>query len=202
MADHTLLAEPRTEFGKGAARRIRRANQIPAVLYGHGIDPIHLALPGHATMLALRTTNALLSIKIDGETKTALARQVQRDPLTTNIEHVDLLLIRKGEKVVVEVALVITGTPAPDGMVMSDQQSISLEVPATDIPEQIELSVEGLEIGTQLFAKDLALPANAAYQGDGDDLLVSVNAPGAEDLGSAADGAAGADATTGENAAG
>ena len=109
MPEVKLIAELRTEFGKGAARRIRRADKVPAVLYGHGTDPIHIALPGHETLLALRTANALLSIEVDGSSQLALPKQVQRDPLKHTIEHVDLVIVRRGEKVTVDVAIHLVG---------------------------------------------------------------------------------------------
>lgn len=184
MADvNKLSGETRTEFGKGAARRIRRADRVPAVLYGHGIDPIHLSLPGHETLLALRTANALLEITIDGDTKLALPKQVQRDPIKGFIKHVDLLLVRRGEKVSVEVPLVIVGDSAPDTLVVADQQTILLEAPATSIPDEITVSVEGLEAGAQIFAKDLDLPEGVVFNGEPDDLMVGVNQAVEQDLG-------------------
>lgn len=202
MVDATLAGELRTEFGKGAARRIRRDHKIPAVLYGHGIDPIHLTLPGHETMLALRIANALIEVTFDGDAQMALVKQIQRNPISTDIEHVDLLLVRKGEKVVVEVPLIIVGEAAPETLVVADQQTIALEVPATDIPEQIEVSVEGLDVGAQIFAKDLDLPANATFTGEDDDLMVSVNAPAVVDLGETeGEDAEGDEAAEGEGAA-
>ena len=118
-----IAAEPRTEFGKGAARRIRRANKVPAVLYGHGTDPVHITLPGHDLMLALKTANALLSIELAGNSQLALPKQVQRDPIRGFIEHADLLIVRQGEKVTVDVPVLLVGEAAPDTMV-------SLESPA------------------------------------------------------------------------
>lgn len=175
MSDQTTLkAEPRNEFGKGAARRLRRDHKIPAVMYGHGADPVHLALPGHDTLLALRVANALLSIDLDGKTELALAKQVQRDPIKGTIEHVDLIIVRRGEKVVVEVPILVVGEAAPETVVMTDTATVSLEVEATHIPEHIEVSVEGLEAGTQIHARDLVLPEGAAVHGDEDLLVVNV----------------------------
>ncbi len=179
MSEVELAAKSRTEFGKGAARRVRRAGLVPAVMYGHGADPIHVSLPGHETLLALRVANALLSISVDGGTsQLALPKQVQRHPIRDHIEHVDLIIVRRGEKVTVEVPLQFHGEPAdPSAVIVVDQQSITLEVEATSIPAFIEISVQGLDIGDQVFARDLNLPEGAVFTGEPDDLMVSVNAP-------------------------
>ncbi len=176
MADATLSVEVRDEFGKGAARRARRANLVPAVLYGHGMDPLHLSLPGHEAMLALRTDNALLELNVAGEsaTRLALAKQIQRDPIKGHLIHVDLLAVRANEKVVVEVAVLVTGDAASGATVVLDRNTISLEAPVTDIPGDIEINVEGLEPGAQVVAKDLVLPAGVTFVGDEDEIIVSV----------------------------
>ena len=173
-----LEAESRTEFGKGAARRIRRADKVPAVMYGHGPDPVHITLPGHATLLALRTANALLSIEIDGgAAQLALPKQVQRDPLKGSLEHVDLVIVRKGEKVTVEVPLHIVGAEAlADGMVTMDQQTITLESLATNIPSQIVIDVTDMVVGQQVTAADLDLPEGSVFPGEPDDLILSISA--------------------------
>ena len=177
MSESKIAAVSRTEFGKGAARRTRRAGLVPAVLYGHGTDPVHLSLPGHELLLALRVANAVLEISIDGsKTQLALAKQVQRDPIRSDIEHVDLVIVRKGEKVTVEVALVVVGTVPADRMVLMDQQTIALEVEATHIPTSVEIDVTGLEIGESVAAKDLKLPTGAVFAGDPEDLMLSVSA--------------------------
>ena len=131
MPEVKLIAELRTEFGKGAARRIRRAHKVPAVLYGHGTAPIHIALPGHETLLALRTANALLSIEVNGSAQLALPKQVQRDPLKHTIEHVDLVIVRRGEKVTVDVAVQLEGEAGPETLVVVDHNSIPIEAEAT-----------------------------------------------------------------------
>jgi large subunit ribosomal protein L25 len=169
-----LTAEVRTEFGKGAARRIRRADKVPAVLYGHGTDPIHISLPGHETLLALRTANALLSIDIDGTSQLALPKQVQRDPLKHTIEHVDLVLVRSGEKVTVDVAILIEGQAAPETLVVVDHTSVPIEAEATHIPTEITVSVEGLAAGTQILASDLKLPEGSSLGIDPDALIVNI----------------------------
>ena len=177
MSESKIAAVSRTEFGKGAARRTRRAGLVPAVLYGHGTDPVHLSLPGHELLLALRVANAVLEISIDGsKTQLALAKQVQRDPIRSDIEHVDLVIVRKGEKVTVEVALVVVGSVPADRMVLMDQQTIALEVEATHIPTSVEIDVTGLEIGDSIAAKDLKLPTGAVFAGDPEDLMLSVSA--------------------------
>jgi large subunit ribosomal protein L25 len=169
-----LTAELRTEFGKGAARRIRRAAKVPAVLYGHGTEPIHISLPGHETLLALRTANALLSIDVDGSRQLALPKQVQRDPIKHTIEHVDLVIVRSGEKVTVDVPLNIEGEAAPDTLVVVDHNTVSIETEATHIPTGIVLSIQGLQAGTQLHASDLKLPEGSVLAIDPDTLLVNV----------------------------
>jgi large subunit ribosomal protein L25 len=174
MSETTLVAQTRTEFGKGAARRIRRAHQIPAVMYGHGTAPVHIALPGHETMLALKAANALLSIEVDGTTQLALVKDVQRDPIKPVIEHVDLVVVRRGEKVTVDVQIHVTGEAAVDTVVTVENQTVELEVEATDIPENLEVSVEGLEAGTQIHASDLVLPEGAQLATDPDILVVNV----------------------------
>ena len=183
MPEVKLIAELRTEFGKGAARRIRRADKVPAVLYGHGTDPIHIALPGHETLLALRTANALLSIEVDGSSQLALPKQVQRDPLRHTIEHVDLVIVRRGEKVTVDVAIHLVGEAGPDTLVVVDHNTIPVEAEATQIPTQIVVSIEELPPGTQILARDLQLPDGSTIDLDPETLIVNItNAPTAEAL--------------------
>ncbi|TCI98690.1 50S ribosomal protein L25/general stress protein Ctc [Aeromicrobium sp. IC_218] len=176
MAEIKLTAEARTEFGKGAARRIRRENKVPAVLYGHGTDPLHVTLPGHDLMIALRNSNALLSIDLDSESHLAIPKQVQRDPLKGFLEHVDLLLVKKGEKVVVEVPVTVTGEAAPGALVVNETTVLSVEAEATHLPEGVEVSVEGLEAGAQILASDVALPAGTTLASDAETLIVNVTA--------------------------
>jgi large subunit ribosomal protein L25 len=177
-----LTAELRTEFGKGAARRIRRAHKVPAVLYGHGTAPIHISLPGHETLLALRTANALLSIEVNGSSQLALPKQVQRDPLKHTIEHVDLVIVRRGEKVTVDVRVHVEGEAAPDTLIVVDHNSVPVEAEATHIPQQIVVSVQDLSPGTQILARDLQLPAGSSLVDlDPETLIVNVtNAPTVE----------------------
>ena len=184
MSDVKITAELRNEFGKGAARRLRRAGKVPAVLYGHGTDPLHLSLPGHDTMLALKTRNVLITLDIDGkDNELALPRHVQRHPLKGIIEHVDLLLVRRGEKVVVDVRIALVGEAAPETLVNLENPTVAVEAEATHIPDRIEVSIEGAEAGTQIHAKDLLLPPGATLDADEDLLVVNVTmAPTAEEL--------------------
>ena len=181
MPEVKLIAELRTEFGKGAARRIRRADKVPAVLYGHGTAPIHIALPGHETLLALRTANALLSIEVNGSSQLALPKQVQRDPLKHTIEHVDLVIVRRGEKVTVDVAVHVVGEAGLDTLVVVDHNTVPVEAEATQIPQRIVVSVDELPAGTQILARDLQLPDGSSIDLDPETLIVNVtNAPTAE----------------------
>jgi large subunit ribosomal protein L25 len=185
MSESTIKAEPRTEFGKGAARRIRRADKVPAVLYGHGTAPVHITLPGHDTMLALKHggANALLSIDVDGETQMALPKQVQRDAIKGFIEHLDLILVRRGEKVVVDIPIHVVGEPAPETLVVTETTVVSVEAEATHIPEYIEVSIEGAQVGTQIHAVDLVLPEGSTLRLEDDALIVNItNAPTAEEI--------------------
>ena len=174
MSDNRLVAEKRTQFGKGAARKIRRDHKIPAVMYGHGAAPVHITLPGHDAMMALKGANALLTIVIDGEEQLALAKDVQRDPVKPVIEHVDLVVVRRGEKVTVDVPVHVEGEAAPETVVTVDAQTLQLEVEATHIPENVVVSVEALEAGTQIKASEVTLPEGAVLAVDGDTLVVNI----------------------------
>jgi large subunit ribosomal protein L25 len=170
-----ITAEQRTEFGKGAARRIRREHKIPAVVYGHGNDPIHLTLPGHETMMALKHggANALLELDIDGKTQLALTKQVQVDPIRRVLEHVDFVAVRRGEKVTVDIAVLVVGDAAPETLVVAEN-TIQVEAEATHIPENVEVSIEGAVAGTQIHASDLVLPEGTTLLTDADALIVNV----------------------------
>jgi large subunit ribosomal protein L25 len=176
MSETRLQAESRTAFGKGAARRIRREHKVPAVLYGHGTDPVHVTLPGHETMMALKHggANALLSIDLDGTTQLALPKQVQRHPVRGVLEHVDLLIVRRGEKVTVDVPVHVVGDAAPETVVTVENATVSVEAEATHLPDFVEVSVEGLEAGSQIHAKDLTLPSGSTLHGDEELLVVNV----------------------------
>jgi large subunit ribosomal protein L25 len=174
VSENKLVAETRTQFGKGAARKIRRDHKIPAVMYGHGSQPIHITLPGHEAMLALKQSNALLTIVLDGKEELALAKDVQRDPIKPVIEHIDLVIVKRGEKVVVDVPVHLEGEAAPETVVTTDHTSLQLEVEATHIPEGITVSVEGLEAGTQVLAGQVALPEGSTLVTDPEALVVNV----------------------------
>ncbi|RKT78501.1 large subunit ribosomal protein L25 [Terracoccus luteus] len=184
MSDTTrLTAEKRTSFGKGAARQIRRENKIPAVMYGHGTEPVHITLPGHDTMMALKQANALLTIVIDGKEQLALAKDVQRDAIKPVIDHIDLVVVRRGEKVTVDVSVHLEGEAAPETVVTLDNNTLQLEALATNIPESVVVSVEGLEAGTQILAGAIELPEGATLVTDEEALVVNVTqAISAEEL--------------------
>jgi large subunit ribosomal protein L25 len=174
MTETKLVATIRTSFGKGAARSVRREGNIPAVMYGHGTEPVHISLPGHQTMMALKLANALLTIEIDGKDQLALAKDVQRDVLTRFIDHIDLVVVRLGEKVTVDVPVHVVGTAAVDTVVTVENNTVQLAVEATHIPERVEVSVEGVKPGTQILARDLVLPEGAEIMTDAEILIVNV----------------------------
>ena len=186
MSEVRLAAEPRTEFGKGAARRTRRAGKIPAVLYGHGSDPKHLALPAleFARVVREHGQNAVLTLAIgSADSELALTKTVTTHPIKNYIEHVDLLLVRRGEKVTVEVPIVVNGEASPGTLVTQDLTTVQIEVEALHIPDQLEISIEGAEAGTQVLAGQITLPSGAALATDPEALVIAVNlAPTAEDL--------------------
>ena len=176
MSTEKIKAETRTEFGKGAARRIRRADKVPAVIYGHGNDPIHVTLPGHATMMAIKHggVNALLELDIDGKTQLALTKQVQVDPIKRHLEHIDFVAVIKGEKVTVEVPVHLNGEAARETLVVTENSTIQLEAEATNIPEYIEIDIDGARAGTQIHASDLKLPAGSTLLLDPETLIVNI----------------------------
>lgn len=183
MAELRIAAETRTEFGKGAARRIRRDGRVPAVIYGHGQEPVHLSLPGHATMLALKNPNALLTIEVDGNEQLALPKAVQRHVIKGFLEHVDLLLVRRGEKVTVEIAVHVVGEAAPDTIVNQELTTLSVEAEATHIPEGVEVSIEGRQVGDNITAGDVALPEGSSLVTEPEYTVVTIQAaPTAEEL--------------------
>lgn len=178
MSEIKFAAELRKDFGKGASRRARAAGKIPAVIYGRDAEPVHVLLPGHETSLALRVANAVMSIEIPGAKPVmALAKEVQRHPYKPIIQHVDFMVVKKGEKVTVEVALNVVDDEKVDGIVMVDMQTLTLEVEATNIPESVEHSIAGLGVGDQVFAKDLKLPDGATFVGDEEAIVLVINAP-------------------------
>jgi large subunit ribosomal protein L25 len=185
MSAEKITAESRHEFGKGAARRIRRADKVPAVIYGHGNDPVHITLPGHETMMALKHggANALLELEIDGKTTLALTKQVQIDAIKRHLEHIDFVVVRKGEKVTVEVPVHLNGDAAKETLVVVGTATIQLEAEATHIPEYVEVDIEGLEAGTQILASDLTLPSGSTLLLDPETLVVNItDAPTTEEI--------------------
>jgi large subunit ribosomal protein L25 len=167
-----IAAEPRSEFGKGPARRTRSAGRVPAVLYGHHSEPRHLTLPGHEVLMALRTANVLIRLEgLPGGSELALPKAVQRDPIKGYVEHVDLLLVRQGEKVTVDVPVTLVGDIAPGGLLDQQLVQISVEAEATNIPPGIEINVEGMEVGASVHASDLRLPTGVTLA-DEPELLV------------------------------
>jgi len=182
MSEVKLAAETRTEFGKGAARRIRRESKVPAVVYGHGGDPVHITLPGHELQLALRTPNVLLTLDIDGKSRLAIPKAVQRDAIKGFLEHVDLLLVTRGEKVNVEVYVHTEGDLAPGAFLLEHVLStLTVEAEATHIPESVTVSIEGLEAGAAILAKDIPLPEGTTLAIDEDAVVLQVLAAQAEE---------------------
>ena len=197
--DNKVEAGTRDIFGKGAARKLRATGQIPAVLYGHGTAPQHLTLPGHQVGLLIRKANAVLDLQIGGKSQLALEKDVQKDPVHQVIEHIDLIVIKRGEKVQVEVPVHVEGESFAGTIADLDAKTLLLEVEATHIPESIVVSVEGLEEGTQIHAKDVELPKGATLISDDDVLVVNVHVPQKVDLGEEA-AAEAAEAAEGEEA--
>ena len=177
--DTKVQAELRESFGKGFARRLRAAGKIPAVIYGHGTDPVHVALPGHQVSLLIRRANAVLELELDGKQQLTLVKDVQKDPVHQIIEHIDLLVVKKGEKIQVDVPIVVIGEPFAGTIANLDATTIALEVEATHIPEHIEVDVEGLEDGTHITAADLKLPKGASLVADPEVLVVAISVPAA-----------------------
>jgi len=177
VSEVKLVATTRTDFGKGAARRTRRAGRIPAVLYGHGSDPLHVSLPGHETFLALKQANALFAIEIDGKTTLAITKDVQREPVKNVIEHVDLLIVTKGEKVDVEIPVVVVGESYPGTIHIVELQTLELEAEATNLPRHVEVSIEGLVAGDLITAGAITLPAGATLITDPEAVVLTISAP-------------------------
>lgn len=189
--DNKVVADIRDSFGKGAARKIRAVGKIPAVIYGHGTEPQHVTLPGHQVALLIRKANAVLDLQIEGKGQLVLVKDVQKDPVHQIIEHMDLIVIKKGEKVQVEIPVHVEGETAAGTIADLDSHTLLLEVEATHIPESVVVSVEGLEEGTQIHAKDVELPKGASLITDGDALVVNVHTPQKADLGEEAEEAEG-----------
>ncbi|MET0716262.1 MAG: 50S ribosomal protein L25/general stress protein Ctc, partial [Mycetocola sp.] len=169
--------ETRTSFGKGAARKLRAAGKIPAVMYGHGTDPKHVALPAHQIGLIIRKSNAVLELEIDGKQSLALVKDVQKDPVLRIIEHLDLIVVIKGEKVTVDIPVHLEGESAPGTIHNLDATTLSIEAEATHIPENLVVSIEGLEAGAHILAKDVPLPTGSSLLSDPDVLVVAISEP-------------------------
>ncbi len=185
MSEVRLAAEVRTAFGKGGARRTRRAGKIPAVIYGHGADPRHVSLPAREFTQAIRHggANVLLTLSLDGEDQLTIPKAIQRHPIRGEFEHVDLLAVRLGEKVTIDVPLVLVGEIAPGGLLAQDANSVTVEAEATHLPTEIEISIEGMQVGTTVTAADLTLPSGTTLVTDPETLLIAVGAaPTAEDI--------------------
>ena len=187
-----IAAEARTSFGKGAARKLRTAGRIPAVIYGHGTDPVHISLPAHETGLIIRRANAVFDLDLPTGPLMALVKDVQRDPVRQIIEHLDLIIVRTGEQVEVEVPVVLEGESAPGTIATLDSQTVLLKVLATAIPQHVVIDVADAEDGTQITAADLKLPEGAELAGDPELLIVGVSVPAADQ--SLEDATAGEDA--------
>lgn len=177
MSDNKITADIRTSFGKGAARKLRAAGKIPAVVYGHGANPIHVAVPAHETTLIARRANAIIDLTMPEDQQLVLIKDVQRDPVMQIIEHLDLVIVRKGEKVTVDVAVHVEGEPFSGTVVQLDHQSVSLEAEATHIPEFIAVSVEGLQEGTKIHAGELTLPQGSTLITDPEQVILSIHTP-------------------------
>ena len=180
MSEVRIAAELRSEFGKGAARRTRRAGLVPGVIYGHASEPQHVSLPARELTLALRTSNVLLQIGLEGKTILTLPKAAQRDPIKQTIEHIDLVIVRKGEKVTVDVAITVVGKVI-GGLVELVNPSVTVEAEATHIPTEIIVDVEGHEVGSSVRAGDLTLPDGTTLAGDHDLVIVAIAAPQAEE---------------------
>jgi large subunit ribosomal protein L25 len=178
MTDGTkLAAEIRDQFGKGAARKIRAVGKIPAVIYGHGTEPQHITLPAHETALILRKANAVLDLDIAGKHELTLVKDVQKDPVRQIIEHIDLIVVKKGEKVQVEVPVHVEGESFSGTIVQVEHATITVEAEATHIPESVSVSVEGAEEGTHITAGDIELPKGTTLVTEAETLVVNVTAP-------------------------
>lgn len=183
MSEVKISAEPRTEFGKGGARRTRRAGKVPAVLYGHGEQPKHIALPAREFAAAIRHggANQVFAIEVTGGTQTlALAKAIQRDPIKDTYEHVDLVIVRRGEQVTVEVPVVLTGTAAPDTLVVTDHTTLTITAEALHLPDHVEASIDGLAAGSQVTAADVRLPEGSQLAVESDLVIALVSAATAE----------------------
>ena len=190
MSEVRIKAEPRTEFGKGAARRVRRSGLVPGVIYGHGAEPTHVALPGHELMLALKTANVLLSVTLDDTKFLTLPKSVQRDPVKQVLEHIDLVIVRSGEKVTVDVPITLTGRVA-GAVIELNIAAVTVEAEATHIPTEVVVDIDGHEVGSVIRASDLVLPQGTTLIADPEQIIVTLAAPTEEEEPEAAPAEAG-----------
>ncbi|MDQ4504323.1 50S ribosomal protein L25/general stress protein Ctc [Sinomonas sp. ASV322] len=184
-----LAVQKRTEFGKGYARRARAAGKIPAVIYGHGAEPLHVNLPGRETTLAVRVANALLTLDVEGTEHLALVKDIQRDPVRQIIEHIDLLTVRRGEKVQVDVPVHLAGEAAPGTVVNQEAVTVTVEAEATHLPSALEVSIEGREAGQHVHASDVELPKNVVLVTEAETIVVNISEAVAAAEETAAEGA-------------
>ena len=180
-SNNKISADARNSFGKGAARKLRVLGKIPAVIYGHGTEPVHVALPAHEIGLLLRRANAVLELDVEGTTHLTLVKDVQKDPVRQIIEHLDLIVIRKGEKVQVEVAVHVVGESAPGTLADLDAKTLLLEVEATNIPQSVTIDIEGLEDGSMVHASEVKLPKGAELISDPEMVVIGVHFPAEEE---------------------
>jgi large subunit ribosomal protein L25 len=180
-SNNKISADARNSFGKGAARKLRVLGKIPAVIYGHGTEPVHVALPAHEIGLLLRRANAVLELDVEGTTHLTLVKDVQKDPVRQIIEHLDLIVIRKGEKVQVEVAVHVVGESAPGTLADLDAKTLLLEVEATNIPQSVTIDIEGLEDGAMVHASEVKLPKGAELISDPEMVVIGVHFPAEEE---------------------
>jgi large subunit ribosomal protein L25 len=193
VSEVRLPAEPRTEFGKGGARRTRRAGKIPAVIYGHGAPPRHVSLPAREFGHAIKHggANVLLTLSLNGAEELAIPKAIQRHPIKGVYEHVDLLAVRRGEKVTIDVPIIVVGEVARGGLLAQESSVVSVEAEATHLPSEIEVNIEGLEIGSHVTAGDLTLPSGSVLISDPQQVLVLIQeAPTAADLAEEVEGEA------------
>ncbi|MFI9627107.1 50S ribosomal protein L25/general stress protein Ctc [Streptomyces sp. NPDC052042] len=190
MAEVNLTAQTRNEFGKGAARRTRREGLVPGVVYGHGAEPVHVSLPGHALMMALKTPNVLIGLDIAGKSHLVIPKAVQRDPLKGFLEHVDLLAVKHGEKVDVEVVVHVEGDLAPGSNLLEYvMNTLRIQAEATNIPESVTVSIAGMDAGASVFAKDIPLPEGSSLVDDPEAIVLQVVAAKVEEAATAEEGA-------------
>ena len=196
--DNKLAAEVRDQFGKGAARKIRAKGKVPAVIYGHGTDPQHVTLPAHEVGLILRKANAVLELDIEGKSELALVKDVQKDPVRQIIEHIDLIIVKKGEKVTIDIPVHVEGESFAGTIVALDATTLTVEAEATHIPERLVVNIEGAEEGTHILAKDVELPKGSTLVSDPETLVVNVTVPTKVDLGEEAEAAEAAEGEAAE----